>query len=67
MFFALWSNYKSGNGTENSELRTWGDFFIILPFIVAGVDGTSLCSLVSLHQSLISFIFSENNHFEQHM
>jgi len=24
-------------------------------------------SLVSLHQSLISFIFSENNHFGQHM
>lgn len=30
----------------------------------SGVDGASLRSLVSLHQSLISFIFSENNHFE---
>lgn len=29
-----------------------------------GVDGASLRSLVSHHQSLIPFIFSENNHFE---
>lgn len=48
---------ETANGTGKDVV--WG---LLSP--CSGVDGASLRSLVSLHQSLIPFIFSENNHFE---
>lgn len=63
---------QTANGKNGRKMfwtaESWGGGWLggewCLSLTPRGVDGASLRSLVSHHQSLIPFIFSENNHFE---
>lgn len=59
-----WQENVLNGGKLGRRVAEWLGGEWCLSLTPRGVDGASLRSLVSHHQSLIPFIFSENNHFE---